>query len=119
MKSEIGSSSPFTYTSAGDEAVPRLTVWLIWLESLQLLVTVTWFAVPVETIRRPSGLLEEPLAYWHAWVLLRVWTAGFEFRFVRKDWIAVGLSEASGAIVFRLVVAVVVACWSCACRSAC
>src|SRR4026208_76858 len=90
MKFELGSKSPLTYSRAGEVAVPRLTVWLIWSAPPQLLVTVTWLAVEVDTIRNPSGLLELPLEYWQAWVLLRTWVCGLAARLVTKFWMMVG-----------------------------
>src|SRR5690242_2292833 len=101
MKLELGSYSPLTYTMAGDVAVPRLTVWLIWEAPVQLLVTVTWFAVPVAFSRSPSGLVDPPLEYWQACVLLRIWVCGLVARLLRKLWTTVGLREVSEAIVRR------------------
>src|SRR4026207_1375596 len=90
MKFELGSKSPLTYSRAGEVAVPRFTVWLIWSAPPQLLVTVTWLAVEVDTIRSPSGLLELPLEYWQAWVLLSTWVCGLAGRVGTKFWMVGG-----------------------------
>src|ERR1700704_5975498 len=105
MKVEVVSNSPLTYSMVGAVAVPRFTVWLMTLGPVvQLLVTVTWLAVPVETIRSPSGLVEDPLGYWQAMVLLRICVCGLLARFVRNVWITLGLSDESGAMVLSPVV---------------
>src|SRR4029079_12253766 len=98
MKFELGSKSPLTYSRAGEVAVPRFMVWLIWSAPPQLLVTVTWLAVEVDNIRSPSGLLELPLEYWQAWVLLSTWVCGLAARLVTKFWMMVGVRLVSAAI---------------------
>src|SRR4029453_12394711 len=89
---------------AGDDAVPRFTVWFTWLAPVQLFVTVTWLDVAVAAICRPSGLLEPPLGYWQACVLFRIWGVGFAPRFLRKCEMMAGFSVVSDAIVFKPVV---------------
>src|SRR4030088_2008924 len=100
-KFEVGSYSPLIYTIAGALAVPRLTVWLTWLVPEQLLATVTWFTVVVDDICSPWGGEVENA---QVWVLLITWVCGLAARFVTNDWITVGFSEESGAIVVRPVV---------------
>src|SRR5713226_4977488 len=106
MKFELGPNSPLTSSRVGDVEVPRFTVWLIWLAPVQVVVTVTGVAVPVATIRSPSGLVEDPLEYWQAWVLLRIWVLGFADKFCRKLVMMPGFIAVSAAIVFSPVVVV-------------
>src|SRR5712691_10678802 len=50
---------------------------------------------------QPFGLGDDPLEYWQAWVLLRIWVLGFADKFCRKLVMMLGFNDVSSAIVRR------------------